>query len=266
MGPPGVQSDAATAAKDGGRPVGTKNEKSPNSKGRAPRTSSPASAPFVAANGSRASRGGDVDPVGAPASKRVLRTQGRRTMRKLLDAAMVAFEERGYHNTRVNDVCEIAKTSHGTFYLYFSNKEDLLRALVTECAAEAQGLYDALNTLPADGGKPQWEDVHRWVTAFSQLWQRYAPLFRAWTDLTGIDPELVDIMRDTFIALSGALAKQIGPDSTGHFMDPDVAGMATLAMLDRFHYFLEFVGRPIDGAALETMTTMVYRAFVDPNA
>lgn len=187
-------------------------------------------------------------------------------MRKLLDAAMLAFEERGYHNTRVNDVVEIAKTSHGTFYLYFSNKEDLLRALVTECAGEAHGLYDALNTLPADGGRPQWEDVHRWVTAFSQLWQRYAPLFRAWTDLTGIDPELVDIMRDTFTALSEALAKQIGADSTGHFMDPDVAGMAILAMLDRFHYFLEFVGRPIDDPALETMTTMVYRAFVDPNA
>src|SRR5579859_4736019 len=116
MGPPGVQSDVATTAEDSGRPVRTK--KSANAKGGSPRTSSPASAAFAAANGSRALRGGDVDPVGAPASKRVLRTQGRRTMRKLLDATMVAFEERGYHNTRVNDVVEIAKTSHGTFYLY----------------------------------------------------------------------------------------------------------------------------------------------------
>ncbi len=70
----------------------------------------------------------DADAVGAPASRRVLRSQGKRTMRKLLDAAMVAFDNRGYHATRVNDVVEIAKTSHGTFYLYFSNKEDLLRA------------------------------------------------------------------------------------------------------------------------------------------
>ena len=85
----------------------------------------------------------DSDAVGAPASKRVLRSQGRRTMRKLLDAAMVAFDKRGYHATRVNDVVEIAKTSHGTFYLYFSNKEDLLRALVAEAAGEAQALYDS---------------------------------------------------------------------------------------------------------------------------
>jgi AcrR family transcriptional regulator len=263
MGSPGVQSDAATATKDLERAAG--NKRTAAAKGSSPSTSAP-SATGAPGNGPRTLPASEADAVGAPASKRVLRSQGRRTMRKLLDAAMVAFEERGYHNTRVNDVVEIAKTSHGTFYLYFSNKEDLLRALVTEAAGEAQSLYDALNTLPADGGKPQWEDVHRWVTAFSELWQRYAPLFRAWTDLTGIDPELVAIMRETFNSMAGALAKQIWPDSSGHFMDPDVAGMATLAMLDRFHYFLEFVGRPIDEAALETMTTMVYRAFVDPNA
>jgi AcrR family transcriptional regulator len=187
-------------------------------------------------------------------------------MRKLLDAAMVAFDQRGYHQTRVNDIVELAKTSHGTFYLYFSNKEDLLRALVSEAAVESQLLHDALNTLPAEGGAPQWDDVYRWVKAFSDLWQRYAPLFRAWTDLTTIDPEVVDIIRGTFTALSRALSDQISPDSSGHVIDPEVAGMATLAMLDRFHYFLEFSGKPIDDVALGTMTTMMYRAFLDPNA
>jgi AcrR family transcriptional regulator len=209
---------------------------------------------------------GDADAVGAPASKRVLRSQGRRTMRKLLDAAMVAFDKRGYHATRVNDVVEIAKTSHGTFYLYFSNKEDLLRALVAEAAAESQTLYDALSTLPAQGGAPRWEDVHGWVRAYSALWTRYAPLFRAWTDLATIDPDLVDAIRGTFTAMSGALATQIGPDSSGHIIDADAAGLAALAMLDRFHYLREFLGQPIDDVALETITTMVYRALFDPKA
>jgi hypothetical protein len=108
--------------------------------------------------------------------------------------------------------------------------------------------------------------VYRWVKAFTELWHRYAPLFRAWTDLATIEPELVDIMRGTFTAMSGALSRQIRPDSSGHVMDPEVAGMAILAMLDRFHYFLEFVGHPIDEVALETMTTMLYRAFIDPKA
>src|SRR5580704_4689843 len=188
----------------------------------------------------------DVDAVGAPASKRVLRSQGRRTMRKLLDAAMIAFDQRGYHATRVNDVVEIAKTSHGTFYLYFSNKEDLLRALVTEAATEAQHLSDALGASPELGGSPQWDDVRGWISAYSALWIRNAPLFRAWTDLATIDPELVDVIRQTFTVMSDALAQQIGPDTSGHLMDPEAAGMAVLAMLDRFHYLREFVGEPVD--------------------
>jgi AcrR family transcriptional regulator len=258
MGSPRVRRDPAPATTRATRPTPAK--RATTSKGSA-RVSTPSP------NGpNRSGLPLDADAVGAPASKRILRSQGRRTMRKLLDAAMIAFDKRGYHATRVNDVVEIAKTSHGTFYLYFSNKEDLLRALVTEAAGEVQKLYDALSMLPAQGGAPQWEDVHGWIRAYSELWTRYAPLFRVWTDLATIDPELIDVIRHTFTVVSRALSDQIGPDSSGHIIDPDAAGLATLAMLDRFHYLREFVGQPIDNVALETMTTMVYRALFDPNA
>jgi AcrR family transcriptional regulator len=187
-------------------------------------------------------------------------------MRKLLDAAMVAFDRRGYHATRVNDVVEIAKTSHGTFYLYFSNKEDLLRALVAEAAGEGQVLYDSLRALPSDGDSPRWEDVHAWVRSYSDLWTRYAPLFRTWPDLATIDPALVEMIRGIFTAMSRAFAEHIKPDSSGHMINADTAGLATLAMLDRFHFLREFVGPPVDDVALETLTTMVYRALFDPRA
>ena len=134
-------------------------------------------------------------------------------MRRLLDAAMICFDERGYYDTRVNDVVKIAKTSHGTFYLYFSNKEDLLRALVAEAGTAAQYLADTLNRPPESGGTPQWEDVRGWVAVYSDLWIRYAALFRAWTDLARIDPELHRAsFAQTFTVMSDALARQISPD------------------------------------------------------
>ena len=43
---------------------------------------------------------------------------------------------KGYHPARVDDIVKVAKTSHGTFYLYFSNKEDLFHALVLDVAEE----------------------------------------------------------------------------------------------------------------------------------
>ena len=201
--------------------------------------------------------------VGFPASQRVLRSQGRRTMRRLLDAAMIAFDQRGYYDTRINDVVQIAKTSHGTFYLYFSNKEDLLRALVTEAGAHAQDLSDALDRSPESGGTPQWSDVRGWIAAYSDLWIRYAPLFRAWTDLATIDPSLLEILRQTLTLMSNALERQIGLGASDRSIDPHTAGMAVIAMLDRFHYMREFVGQPVDEVALDTLATMLHRSLFD---
>jgi AcrR family transcriptional regulator len=184
-------------------------------------------------------------------------------MRKLLDAALICFNERGFYETRVNDVVKIAKTSHGTFYLYFSNKEDLLRALVAEAGTAAQYLADALNSPPELGGAPQWDDVRGWVSVYSDLWIRYAALFRAWTDLARIDPDLANILRKTFTVMSDALARQIASVDSDHGIDPQTAAMGILAMLDRFHDVREFVRQPVDDVALDTLATMVFLALFD---
>jgi AcrR family transcriptional regulator len=204
---------------------------------------------------------GAADLAGSPASRRALRKQGQRTMRKLLDAAMVAFDRRGYHATRVNDVVEIAKTSHGTFYLYFSNKEDLLRALVAEAAQEAQALHSLWPTEP--DGDASWDDVRLWIGAYSSLWIRYAPLLRGWTDLASIDPELGDQVRNIMTGLSGALSDQIADSRGRGSVDPAAAGLAVLAMLDRFHYLREFVGEPVDAASLDALCSIVHRALFE---
>src|SRR5437763_17097242 len=66
---------------------------------------------------------------GAPAQDRELRAQGRETVRRLLEAGMVEFEDRGFHGVRVDDVVRRAGIPHRAVYLYFSNKEDLFKAL-----------------------------------------------------------------------------------------------------------------------------------------
>ena len=49
---------------------------------------------------------------------------------ELLDAALQLFVERGYAATRLEDVAARAGVSKGTLYLYYTNKEDLLQAVV----------------------------------------------------------------------------------------------------------------------------------------
>ena len=47
-------------------------------------------------------------------------------------AALELFVERGFANTRLEDVAARAGISKGTLYLYFANKEELFKAVVRE--------------------------------------------------------------------------------------------------------------------------------------
>lgn len=50
----------------------------------------------------------------------------------ILSAAIALFAERGYAHTRIADIAGRTGIAPGTVYLYFSNKEDVFRTIVTE--------------------------------------------------------------------------------------------------------------------------------------
>ncbi|WP_460837911.1 TetR family transcriptional regulator [Noviherbaspirillum agri] len=65
---------------------------------------------------------------------------------ELLAAALDLFVERGYAATRLDDVAARAGVSKGTLYLYFTNKEELFKAVVREnmvpLLGEAEGIVE----------------------------------------------------------------------------------------------------------------------------
>jgi AcrR family transcriptional regulator len=116
--------------------------------------------PGAKVGGARAARSSGSSPIDG----RELRTQGRRTMAALLDAGMRVLAERGYHAARVDDIVRAAEVSHGTFYLYFSNKEDLFRALAVQCAEEMTELASSLGPVTADDDGV--DELRRWLADF----------------------------------------------------------------------------------------------------
>lgn len=56
--------------------------------------------------------------------------RGRRTRRKLLDAAEDVFGRDGFHRASIVDITRAAGVGQGTFYLYFPSKEALFVELV----------------------------------------------------------------------------------------------------------------------------------------
>src|SRR3954452_385168 len=117
--------------------------------------------------------------AGSPAEGRELRARGQRTVRKLLEAGIQVFGAKGYHAARVDDIVKVAKTSHGTFYLYFANMEDLFRALVVDVADEFGALVDSLG--PLTPNQESLEMLTEWLGRFAEIHHRYGAVIKAWT-------------------------------------------------------------------------------------
>ena len=198
--------------------------------------------------------------AGTPASERELRSQGRRTMAKLLDAGMKVLAERGYHAARVDDVVRKARTSHGTFYLYFANKEDLFRALAHECADEMRALAAELGPVTPDAAG--YDTVRVWLARFMETYQRYGAVIRAWMEDQVADSSLVALGLDAFADIAGALVDRLREADATHFPDPELAAAALLAMVERLMYFV--TSRSVgfdDDALLDTVAGMIHRGF-----
>lgn len=58
----------------------------------------------------------------------------RDTRDRILDAALNIFANKGYHDTRMDEIVEASSTSKGSIYFHFPNKERLFLALVDQFA------------------------------------------------------------------------------------------------------------------------------------
>jgi AcrR family transcriptional regulator len=60
--------------------------------------------------------------------------KAKATRKRILDAAINVFANKGYHETRVDDIVEASETSKGAVYFYFPGKQQIFLALIDEFA------------------------------------------------------------------------------------------------------------------------------------
>jgi AcrR family transcriptional regulator len=74
-----------------------------------------------------------VETIAAATLDRAPRTErGRKTLRRVLEAAAAEFGERGFHEAAITGITQRAGVALGTFYTYFESKEEVFRALVRD--------------------------------------------------------------------------------------------------------------------------------------
>jgi AcrR family transcriptional regulator len=76
--------------------------------------------------------------LAAAAGKAPRTARGEKTMRKILDAAIAEFGERGFSESSIVSITSRAKVALGTFYTYFDSKESLFAALVEDMSLQVR--------------------------------------------------------------------------------------------------------------------------------
>lgn len=201
---------------------------------------------------------------GTPAQSRELRAQGRETLRRLLDAGRAVFAERGFHATRVDDVVAAARTSHGTFYLYFANIEDLFKTLARDAMAEMGDLADDFPALePRDSSR---RAVRTWVKRFCALYESHSTVLRILSDSDVVGTDLWSEGDKVLSRLASAMNRSVEEAQRAGSISPNVnttlTATACILMIERFNSFLGSGMLELSREeVVDTLSPIVYAAF-----
>lgn len=204
---------------------------------------------------------------GAPAQERELGTQGRLTVRRLLDAGLAEFDERGFQAVRVDDIVRRAKTSHGTFYLYFSNKDDFFRTLLADALHDMEVITDEFPVVTRnDVGRAA---LRTWIHRFSDVYLAHAAVIRILSQADIVGEEVFgDGLRLLFrlsetiaqgMTVAGAARDQ--GEGSGHAEHAELTALACLMMLERINYLLSAEVRLPREEMIDRLTAIIFAAF-----
>jgi AcrR family transcriptional regulator len=159
-------------------------------------------------------------------------TRSRRRRADLLAAARQAFEERGYIDTSVSDIVEIAGGSRASFYSYFTSKDDALSALVDELADD---LFTAA-TQPTATGTTPFETLTATIRQFMHAYRDRAAMLLILDQATMVSDTFLELrlaIRARFAAsLEETLAQRHRRRPDPDDLDPRLTAVALGGMVE----------------------------------
>jgi AcrR family transcriptional regulator len=98
---------------------------------------------------------------------------------RILKAAKELFFDRGYHETTVEMITEKAGVSVGTFYVYYTNKIEIYKALQNEGLDILLGMIQEVMARPGIGSRET-------ITELTRTYLRYYRQYREYFDIMAI--------------------------------------------------------------------------------
>lgn len=197
-----------------------------------------------------------LDVEGAPTPK------GQRTRARILASARRNLEERGYFEATVTEITSGSDVALGTFYRYFTNKEEafmvVLEHLVVELHQAAGGTWDAEDPLAS-----LEEATRRYLTAYRDNGKLVSALLQMSVAVPECEAKWAELRQMTYERMARHLPEEI---------DGIEAEIAIPALADMVEQFARrwYVSAPVKGKrapsidrAARTLALVWYRALYE---
>jgi AcrR family transcriptional regulator len=172
-------------------------------------------------------------------------TKGEQTREHILECAEKVFSQKGYYESQVSDISEMAHIAKGTVYQYFKNKETLFVSLIENYALEweieiALDLKDFTGSGPAKNYARAYlrHRIAKTIGFFAKNQDRANIILRMSPGLNEVIEQVIRIFEDKVmkaivddIAI-GQSFKHINSD-----INIEIAGNAILGAVLRISYF-----------------------------
>lgn len=180
----------------------------------------------------------------APSALAARTERGQRTRASLVGAAKRVFERDGFLNARISEIAKTAKVAHGTFYTYFTSKEEIFREVIVGVQADLLAMPSKPNPTGRPDGRKSPEEPVAGIAAANRA---YVDAYRRNARLMGLLEQVATFnddlrrmrldMRRAFITRSGqAIARWQVEGLADPEIDPWYAANALCNMVDRFVY------------------------------
>ena len=184
--------------------------------------------------------------------------RGVRTRAALVTAARTVFERDGYLDARLADVTAEAKVAAGSFYTYFTSKEEVFAA-VFESVQEEMVHPQVRRMIDSDDPLAVIEASNR---AYLVAYRRNAKLMRLLDQVAAVDENVRALRRARGRAFAERNAQSIKELQARGIADPEVepflAATALSAMVSRMAYGTFVLGDPWQLEDLVTSLTRLW--------
>ncbi|MEO6793638.1 MAG: TetR/AcrR family transcriptional regulator [Mycobacterium sp.] len=201
----------------------------------------------------------------APVRQLPATVRGARTRAALVAAARKVFERDGYLDAKLTDIAKAAGCATGSFYTYFTNKEEIFAAVLEQTQQDM--MHPGMGRV--SGTDDPYAVLEASNRAYLEAYRRNAKLMGLLEQVSQVDPKFRDFRSrraDAFIDRNAAGIADLQERGIADAdVDPLLASRALSGMVSRLAYSIFVAGEVPDssGGDFETLVATVTRLWAN---